>query len=91
MGYETVMRHFKTASALAEALLPYGVRISLQAIYRWRDAGIPVDRAPLIEDASGGKVRCEQMVDDWTWIRDAKGNLVARQLRIPRLKRQRAA
>jgi DNA-binding transcriptional regulator YdaS (Cro superfamily) len=91
MGYETVMQHFKTAAALAEALAPYGEFITTQAIYKWRDAGVPVERAPLIEDASGGKVRCEQIVDGWKWIRDGRGNLVARQMRIQRPKLRRKA
>jgi hypothetical protein len=90
MGYETLMRHFKTPSALAKALLPYGEEISVQAIYKWREAGVPVERAPMIEAASRGAVRCEAMCPGWTWVRDGKGKLVARQIEVRPLRRKAA-
>lgn len=82
MSYQTVMKHYATPSALVAALVPYGCSITPQAIYKWRESGIPVDRAPLIEAASGGALRCEQICPDTDWLRDAKGNLIGYRVRV---------
>jgi DNA-binding transcriptional regulator YdaS (Cro superfamily) len=77
MSYEPLMQHFKTPAALVAALRPFGCSITPQAIYKWRGAGVPLDKAPLIEVASGGAVQCEQLRADVRWIRDAAGNVTA--------------
>lgn len=81
MSYQTVMSHYLTPSALVAALDSCGCSITPQAIYKWREAGVPTDRAPLIEAASGGVLRCEQICPDVDWLRDAKGNITG--YRVP--------
>jgi DNA-binding transcriptional regulator YdaS (Cro superfamily) len=87
MSYKTVIAHFGTPSALAAALAPYGEKITPQAIYKWRDAGVPRDRAPLIEDASGGRLRAEDICPSVEWERDKGGNLTGYRVPVVRLKR----
>jgi DNA-binding transcriptional regulator YdaS (Cro superfamily) len=82
MSYQTVIDHFNTPSALVAALARYGCKITPQAVYKWRDAGVPVDRAPLIEIASDGAVRCEQLCPDTAWLRDEDGNLTGYRVAI---------
>lgn len=77
MSYTPLMQHFHTPAALAAALLPFGCSITPQAIYKWRSAGVPLDKAPLIEVASGGAVKCEQLRADVRWLRDEAGNVTA--------------
>lgn len=81
MSYEPLMQHFRTPAALAVALRPLGCSITPQAIYKWRGASVPLDKAPLIEIASGGAVRCEQICPDVDWERDSAGNLTG--YRVP--------
>ena len=91
MDYQAVMQHFGTPAALARALSEVGCAISQQAIYKWRDAGIPIDRAHLIEEASSGHIRCG--IDICThvdWTRDAAGKLTGYQVRIPQSKTEAA-
>lgn len=77
MSYEPLMQHFQTPAALAAALRPFGCSITPQAIYKWRSAGVPRDKAPLIEVASGGVIKCEQLCSDVRWLRDGAGNITA--------------
>lgn len=79
------MRHFHTPSALADALASFGDKISPQAIYKWKSKGIPVDRAPLLEAASNGAVRCEDICPDVQWMRDTRGNLTCYRVPVPQV------
>lgn len=74
MSYQLLMQHFKNPAGLAAALAPFGT-ITQQAIYKWRASGIPIDRAPLIEVASDGCVKCDDLRPDVEWIRDESGNV----------------
>lgn len=50
--------------------------VSSQAVSQWRSKGaIPPDRCPAIESATGGAVRCEDLLPDVTWQRDDAGNV----------------
>ncbi|MGE7139169.1 Cro/CI family transcriptional regulator [Luteibacter sp. NPDC031894] len=75
MSYQLLMAHFKNPSGLAQALTVQGVSISPQAIYKWQRQGIPVDRAPLIEAASNGVLRCEEVCPGVEWTRDKRGSV----------------
>lgn len=77
MSYAPLIDHFRTPAAVAAALLPFGCRITPQAVYKWRGAGVPLDKVPLIEVASRGVVKCEQLRQDVRWLRDAAGNVTA--------------
>jgi DNA-binding transcriptional regulator YdaS (Cro superfamily) len=82
MSYQTVMSHFRNPSALVAALAPYGCTITPQAIYKWRQGGVPVDRAPLIEAASSGAIRCEDICPNTDWQRDRRGNLTGYRVSV---------
>lgn len=49
--------------------------VTVQAVCFWRDElrKLPAEHCPLIEQATGGKVRCEQLRPDlaerWTYLR----------------------
>lgn len=53
-----------SAAKLAEA-----VGVSVQSIYFWKNGarGIPAERCPDIERATGGAVRCEDLRPDVDW------------------------
>lgn len=57
------------------------LNVSPPAVAKWRSAGVPADRAPAIEAATGGEVRCEDLRPDLTWERDAAGQVIA--YRVP--------
>lgn len=57
------------------------LKVSPPAVAKWRAAGVPADRAPAIETATGGEIRCEDLRPDLTWERDAHGRVVA--YRVP--------
>jgi DNA-binding transcriptional regulator YdaS (Cro superfamily) len=40
---------------------------SAQAVNNWRRRGVPAERCPSIERATGGKVRCEDLRPDVDW------------------------
>ena len=69
------MQHFHTPAALAEALSTVGERISPQAIYKWKKHGIPLDRAPQIEVASNGALKCEELCPQVEWARGEDGQV----------------
>lgn len=77
------MQHFKTPAALAAALVPFGAPISQQAIYKWRSSGIPLDRAPLIEVASHGGIKCDDLCPAVDWLRDDAGNVTGYNVPVP--------
>lgn len=90
MPYESLMQHFKTPAALAAALRPFGCSITPQAIYKWRTAGVPRDKAPLIEVVSNGALRCEQLHPDVRWMRDEVGNVTGYRVDIDPAKKKAA-
>lgn len=57
-----------SASNLARAL-----GVSIQVVTNWRTRGVPAERCPDIEQATGGKVRCEELRPDvaWSVLREA--------------------
>lgn len=79
------MQHFKNPAALAAALAPFGAPITPQAIYKWRFSGIPLDRAPLIEVASKGEVRCDDLCPGVDWLRDGAGNVTGYSVPVARI------
>src|SRR3569623_1575127 len=76
MGYIFLLQLFHTPVALAEALSAVGERITPQAIYKWKKKGIPLDRAPQIEVASSGALRCEALCPQVDWIRGEDGQVI---------------
>lgn len=56
--------------------------ISPQSVHRWKVSGVPFDRAPGIEVATGGRVRCEDICPGVAWHRDEHGYPVAYTVRI---------
>ena len=51
--------------------------VASQSVYKWRTCGVPIERAPGIELATGGQVTCDAVCPDVTWHRDARGAVVA--------------
>lgn len=45
------------------------VGTSAQAVTNWAARGVPVDRAPAIELATGGAVTVEELRPDVSWVR----------------------
>lgn len=43
------------------------VGVSPQIIQNWKVRGVPADRCPDIEKATGGKVKCEDLRPDVAW------------------------
>lgn len=41
--------------------------ISAQAVHKWKSSGVPAERCPAIERATGGKVVCEDLRADVDW------------------------
>lgn len=61
---QTAIEVVGNASKVAKAL-----GVTPQAVCFWRDGDrqIPADKCPLIEEITGGKVRCEDMRPDINW------------------------
>jgi DNA-binding transcriptional regulator YdaS (Cro superfamily) len=59
---ETAIAHCNGVLALAKAL-----HVTPQLIVHWRKRGVPAERCPAIERATGGKVRCEDLRPDIDW------------------------
>jgi DNA-binding transcriptional regulator YdaS (Cro superfamily) len=57
----------------SQANLARAINVLSQHITNWRERGIPADRCPSIEAASG--VRCEELRPDLTWNRDESGQV----------------
>lgn len=58
-----------------------------QHITNWRKRGVPADRCFAIERATG--VTCEQLRDDVTWLRDAKGRITGYQVPLAAIREPR--
>lgn len=86
------VRNHHSIAALQKAIELVGVvriarhcGIAPQAVMRWKInkiAPVPADRAPGVEAATGGRVRCEDLRPDVAWHRDADGHPVAYTVRI---------
>ncbi len=50
------------ATKLAAAL-----GVTVQVVTNWRTRGVPAERCPAIERATGGAVRCEELRPDVAW------------------------
>jgi DNA-binding transcriptional regulator YdaS (Cro superfamily) len=50
------------ATKLAAAL-----GVSVQRLSNWNERGVPAEQCPLIESATGGAVRCEELRPDIAW------------------------
>jgi hypothetical protein len=64
MSYQILMRHFKTPGRLAALMRQEGCGISTQAIYKWREKGIPPERVLLLEKLSCGAITRYQLLPD---------------------------
>lgn len=80
--------HKSSMAALATAIGMVGARkiadsckVTHQAVYKWRHLGVPESRAPGIESATQGKVRCEDICPGVEWERNGLGVVIA--VRIP--------
>lgn len=51
-----------TEAALAEA-----IGCTRQRLHQWHRRGIPTDFVPLIERATGGQIRCEELKPEVAW------------------------
>jgi DNA-binding transcriptional regulator YdaS (Cro superfamily) len=68
-------------SKLAERLAAAGKKVSPQAVHKWIKAGrVPPDKAVLIEQLLGGRVRAEQLCPDFDW---PPRGVAARSARLP--------
>lgn len=64
--------------------LAHELGIRQSAVSNWLARGnVPADRAPAIEAATGGEIRCEDLRPDLTWERDAHGRVVAYRVPVP--------
>ena len=59
---DIAVNHCSGLSALAAAL-----NVSPQVVSNWRERGVPAERCPAIEAATGGLVRCEDLRPDVAW------------------------
>jgi len=62
MNIENAIQICGGLSALAKSL-----HVEPQHVVNWRSRGVPAERCPAIERATGGKVRCEDLRPDIDW------------------------
>ena len=65
----------------AARVLP-GVK-NYQTVQQWRVAGVPAERCPDSEEATGGKVTCEELRPDVNWavLRNFGASETAKKIR----------
>jgi len=68
----------------AQAALAGRIGVSPQQVNQWVKGKrpLPLDRCPLIERATSGAVRCEELRPDVEWQRDAGDRVVGYQVRL---------
>jgi DNA-binding transcriptional regulator YdaS (Cro superfamily) len=49
--------------------------LSAPAVSKWLARGVPLDRCVVIECATAGEVRCEELRPDVAWRRDGEGQV----------------
>lgn len=59
MTFEQVVKHFGSAPSAAKAL-----GVTRQAVYRWKEAGIPVGTQCRIQLLTGGVLQAEQAMSE---------------------------
>lgn len=81
MPYDSPMENSALARALvaceSQAELARRIGATAQQIHEWRkgERPIPLHQCPLIEQATGGEVRCHELRDDVEWQRDVDGRV----------------
>lgn len=78
---DKLIEHFGTFAAIAEALREIGVFVTPQAVGKWARDGVPIERCPQLERASGGAVKCADMRSDVEWVR-ARGKVTAYTVKV---------
>ena len=58
-GFDRAVTHFGSVKAIALKL-----GLSFQAVYKWKENGVPVERCKDIENASGGAVTRQELRPD---------------------------
>lgn len=59
--------HQATVAAGGVGALARLIDVSPQRLINWRERGVPAEYCPLIERATGGLVRCEDLRPDIEW------------------------
>lgn len=77
-------------AAGGRGVLAAACRVRYQAVQKWESAGVPIDRCPAIERATGGQVRCEDLRPDVIWQREA-GEVIGYLVRVSSSHQQPAA
>jgi len=73
---DKLLEHFGSLTAIASA-----IGISPQAVGKWAREGVPLDRCPQLEQASGGAIKCADMRPDVVWVR-SRGKVTAYTVQV---------